>query len=291
MRNINRFLITGAEGQLAHAFVQEFKKRKVNYLALGRKKLDIADFKKVKEVVKKYKPNFLLNCAAYNDVDNAENDWQTAYMVNGIGVKYLAMALMERKSILVHFGTDYVFDGNKKEPYTIADEPDPINNYGKSKLLGEKMAQNFCQKHYLIRLSSVFGNNPQASFPFKLLSWAKEKKELKIVDDQIFSPSYVGDIVKGTLDLIKSGQYGLCHMTNYGYCSRYEWAKYILKKIEWQGKILPVKSDDFPLPAKRPKFSVLDNFPLKNIIGYELPRWEEATDRFLKYVGIKATRF
>lgn len=291
MRNINRFLITGAEGQLAHAFVQEFKKRKVNYLALGRKKLDITDFKKVKEVVKKYKPNFLLNCAAYNDVDNAENDWQTAYMVNGIGVKYLAMALMERKSILVHFGTDYVFDGNKKEPYTIADEPDPINNYGKSKLLGEKMAQNFCQKHYLIRLSSVFGNNPQASFPFKLLSWAKEKKELKIVDDQIFSPSYVGDIVKGTLDLIKSGQYGLCHMTNYGYCSRYEWAKYILKKIEWQGKILPVKSDDFPLPAKRPKFSVLDNFPLKNIIGYELPRWEEATDRFLKYVGIKATRF
>ncbi|HOK94422.1 MAG TPA: dTDP-4-dehydrorhamnose reductase [Candidatus Pacearchaeota archaeon] len=271
-----KFLITGAEGQLGEEFLKEAKKKKLNCLALTREELDITDFEKVQKVVEGARPDFLINCAAYNDVDRAEEDWKTAFLVNGIGPKNLAIAAQENNCVLVHYSTDYVFDGKKNSPYTIVDKPAPINKYGQSKLLGENFVKDFAGKYFLIRLSAVFGNNPKASFPLKILSWAKEKKELKIVDDQVFSPTFTGDVVKGTFDLIKSGEYGLYHMTNSGYCSRYEWAKYILEKIGWQGKILRAKSKDFQSAAKRPKFSVLDNFPLKEMEG-----WKEATERYL----------
>ncbi|HOK35552.1 MAG TPA: dTDP-4-dehydrorhamnose reductase [Candidatus Pacearchaeota archaeon] len=271
-----KFLITGAEGQLGEEFLKEAKKKKLNCLALTREELDITDFEKVQKVVEGARPDFLINCAAYNDVDRAEEDWKTAFLVNGIGPKNLAIAAQENNCVLVHYSTDYVFDGKKNSPYTIVDKPAPINKYGQSKLLGENFVKDFAGKYFLIRLSAVFGNNPKASFPLKILSWAKEKKELKIVDDQVFSPTFTGDVVKGTFDLIKSGEYGLYHMTNSGYCSRYEWAKYILEKIGWQGKILRAKSEDFQSAAERPKFSVLDNFPLKEMEG-----WKEATERYL----------
>ena len=271
-----KFLITGAEGQLGEEFLKEAKKKKLNCLALTREELDITDFEKVQKVVEGARPDFLINCAAYNDVDRAEEDWKTAFLVNGIGPKNLAIAAQENNCVLVHYSTDYVFDGKKNSPYTIVDKPAPINKYGQSKLLGENFVKDFAGKYFLIRLSAVFGNNPKASFPLKILSWAKEKKELKIVDDQVFSPTFTGDVVKGTFDLIKSGEYGLYHMTNSGYCSRYEWAKYILEKIGWQGKILRAKSEDFQSAAERPKFSVLDNFPLKEMEG-----WREATERYI----------
>jgi len=276
-----KFLVTGADGQLGEEFKKELKKRKLNYIALTREEFDITDFQNVLKVVTNYKPDFLINCAAYNDVDRVEEDWETAFLVNGIGPKNLALASSKNDCVFIHYSTDYVFNGESKIPYTIADSPKPINKYGKSKFLGENFVRDFAEKYYLIRLSSVFGNNPKASFPLKLISWAKEKKELKIVDDQFFSPTFTGDVVKATLDLIKTDAYGLYHMTNSGYCSRYEWAKYILEKIHWQGKIIPAKSEDFHSLAKRPKFSVLNNFPLKDIIGYCLPDWKEATERYL----------
>jgi len=281
-----KFLVTGADGQLGGEFARELEKRKLNYLALGQEDLDITDFKKVQKTVQNFKPDFLINCAAYNDVDRAEEDWETAFLVNGIGPKNLAITSRENDCVLVHYSTDYVFDGKKNFPYTIADTPSPINKYGRSKLLGENFVRDFAGKYFLIRLSAVFGSNPKASFPLKLISWTKEKKELKIADDQIFSPTFVGDVVKATLDLIKTDQYGLYHMTNSGYCSRYEWAKYILEKIGWQGKLLRAKSEDFPSPAKRPKFSVLNNFPLKNIIGYDLSHWKESTEKYLSIIRI-----
>jgi len=284
MKNDVKILITGADGQLGQAFTQELEEKGINHLSLKKDKLDVTDFKEVDKTVKEYKPDFLINCAAYNDVDRAEEDWETAFLVNGVAVKNLALITKENNCVLVHYSTDYVFDGEKGSPYTIADIPCPISKYGESKLLGEKFIQNFSKDYYLIRLSSVFGNNPEASFPLKVLSWSKKKEEIKVVEDQVFSPSFTEDIVKATLDLIDTKQYGLYHMTNSGFCSRYEWAKFILEKSEWQGKILPCKSEDFNLKAKRPKFSVLDNFPLKKIINNQLPTWQEATEEFLKKI-------
>jgi len=283
MKN-KKILITGANGQLGKAFSEELEKRGFSHLCLKKGDLNITDFKKVGKTIKEYLPHFLINCASYNNVDKAEEDWEKAFLVNGIAVKNLALAARENNCVLVHYSTDYVFDGRKNSPYTIADFPNPINKYGQSKLLGEKFVQSFSQNYYLIRLSSVFGPNPQASFPLKLLSWAKEKKEIKIVEDQVFSPSFTKDIAKTTLLLIETGQYGLYHMTNSGFCSRYEWAKFILEKTKWQGRILPAKTEDFNLKAKRPKFSVLDNFPLQDIINYRLPTWQEATEEFLNKI-------
>jgi dTDP-4-dehydrorhamnose reductase len=281
MENNQKILIIGAGGQLGQSFIQELTKKGFDFLALTSQQLDITDFCKVELSIKNYNPNYVINCAAYNDVDKAEDEWEQAYLVNGVAVKNLALVVNKFNSILIHYSSDYVFAGDKGVPYNIADQTNPINKYGKSKLLGEVFVRDFCNKYYLIRLSSVFGNNPNASFPLKLLSWIKDSKEIKIVDDQVFSPTFVDDIVIATMDLIKTNQFGLYHMTNYGHCSRYEWAKYILDKVNWQGKCLPVKSNEMKIPAERPKFSVLDNFPLKNIIGYNLPSWQESTDKFL----------
>ena len=284
MKSDVKILITGADGQLGQAFTRELEEKGINHLSLKKDKLDITDFKEVNKVIEEYNPDFLINCAAYNDVDKAEEDWETAFLVNGIAVKNLSLVTRENNCILVHYSTDYVFDGKKDSPYTIADTPCPVGKYGESKLLGERFVQNLSKDYYLIRLSSVFGDNPEASFPLKVISWSKKKEEIKVVEDQVFSPSFTEDIVKATLDLINTKQYGLYHMTNSGYCSRYEWAKFILEKSKWQGEILPCKSEDFNLKAERPKFSVLDNFPLEKVINNKLPTWQEATERFLKKI-------
>lgn len=276
-----RLLITGADGQLAQEIIRISALKGYTVTAKNRKELDITDFRAVSEAVSGLKPDIVINCAAYNDVDKAESEWKEAYLVNGIGVKYLAIACAKHNTELVHFSSDYVFNGGKKRPYTIADIPSPVNRYGESKLLGEEMLRSHISHYYLIRVSWVFGVG-KYSFPLKLMDWAEREKKLRIVDDQVSAPSYTGDVARAVMGLIKTGAYGLYHVTDLGFCSRYEWARFILKGIRWEGELEPAKSTDFPSPAKRPGYSVLDSFPLKETIGYLLPTWEEATENFLK---------
>ena len=281
MENNQKILIVGGDGQLGQSFGMELKRRNVDFLVLTSNDLDITDFDKLANTVKDYRPDYIINCAAYNNVDKAEEDWKTAYMVNALAVKNLAILSENMGLVLIHYSTDYVFSGEKDKSYDIGDSPDPINLYGKSKALGESLLKDFTKRYYLIRLSAVFGNNPNASFPLKLLSWVKSKDVLEIVDDQIFSPTFVDDVVCATLDLMMTGQFGLYHMTNQGSCSRYEFAKYILDSVNWKGKCIPIKSDQMKTLARRPQFSVLDSFPLKEVIGYDLPNWQESIDKFL----------
>jgi len=282
-----KILITGADGQLGQAFTKSLEEKKIDHLSLEKNKLDITNFKKVNKIIKEYNPDFLINCAAYNNVNKAEECWKTAFLVNGIAVKNLALSSRKNNYVLVHYSTDYIFDGKKGSPYTITDIPHPLNKYGQSKLLGERYIQNLSKNYYLIRLSSVFGNNPEVCFPLKILSWSKNKKEIKIVKDQICSPSFTKDVVKATLLLIETERYGLYHLTNSGFCSRYEWAKFILEKSKWPGKVLAAKTEDFNSKTKRPKFSVLDSSPLEKIINYKLPTWQKATQEFLEEYNFK----
>ncbi len=276
-----KVLVTGANGQVGREIVKILTLQEYVVLSKGREELDITDFAKVSECISDFKPDIVINCAAYNDVDGAESDWERAFLVNGIGVKHLSIVCSRRGADLVHFSTDYVFDGLKREPYTIADAPNPINKYGKSKLLGEECLKHYMEKFYLIRTSWVFGDG-RFSFPKKVIEWASKNKKLRIVDDQVSVPTYSVDLAKAVIDLIKSRIYGIYHITNSGYCSRYRWAKFILEGIKWRGDIEPASSEDFNTPAKRPGFSVLNNFPLKETLGHLLPSWESATDRFLK---------
>ncbi len=275
-----KVLITGANGQLGQDFQKLFKDKDIRYFATDLE-TDITNLETMRTYVKRNPAKVIINCAAYNAVDKAESDWREAYIVNGIGSRNLAIIANEIDAAFVNYSTDYVFDGQKGTPYTILDTPNPISKYGESKLLGEKYTRQIARKFFLIRISWLFGKGNK-NFVTKLLEWIKEKSELSVVDDQISSPTYTHDLARITLDLLESRAYGLYHITNSGYCSRYEWAEHILRKIEWKGKLLRAKSKDFKMAAKRPKFSVLDNFGVKETVGYNLPDWKNATSRFLQ---------
>jgi len=278
-----KILITGAKGQLGQAFQKKFERLNIQYIAKGSKELDITKIDQLRNVVQNEKEiTHIINCAAYNYVDKAEEEWEKAYQINGLGVRNLSIISNEINSELIHYSTDYVFSGKKGE-YTIYDTPDPINKYGESKALGEREVTQ-AQRYYLIRTSWVFGVGKD-NFAKKVINWSQNNKELKITTDEKSAPTYTEDLVEATLELIKQKVYGIYHITNTP-CTRYEWAEYILKKIGWQGTLKPAKRIDFNLPAKRPESSVLNNFGYTEVTGKTMPDWKDATDRFLKEMGL-----
>ncbi len=273
-------LVTGAGGQLGTALTFLLEKQGQKYEALGRGDLDITNFARVVESTKVLKPRLVINCAAYNDVDAAETHWQDASNVNGLGVRNLAVACAECKVPLVHVSTDFVFDGTKSEPYTIADKPHPINAYGKSKLFGETLLRSLTDRYYLVRTSWVFGRGTN-NFMTKLFSWAANNDTLRIIDDQVSAPTAAIDLARALLALAVTGAYGLYHFHNLGQCSKFQWAEYALRKTGWKGKLEPVCSSFFDTVAERPSYSVLDLFPISDR-GFEIPTWEEATSKWLE---------
>ena len=282
--NVN-ILITGASGQLAMEFQRHLKTADYyKVAALDKKNLDISDSKKVSEAISHYKPTIVLNCAAYNQVDKAEEDSDTAFRVNAAGIKNLAFSCKKNNALLVHYSTDYVFDGAKEDFYTEDDTPNPINNYGKSKFTGEKFLIEETDNFLLFRVSWVFGQGKQ-NFLYKLSDMAKKNNMLKIVCDQVSVPTYTEDIVRVTISAIEKGVKGIYHLTNSGYASKYEVARYYFEKIKLRKLLLPVTSDHFPAVAKRPYFSAMSNSKLSNALQQEIPDWKDAIDRFVNWMG------
>lgn len=279
-------LITGAGGQLGQDMIHTCTIRGISCIAANSKALDITNFAEVKEFIHEHQEiDAIINCAAYNAVDDAEQHWKKAFLVNGTGVRNLALVANVLEIPLIHYSSDYVFDGEQNKPYTIADTPNPISMYGKSKLLGEQFVKDLAHRYFLIRTSWVFGKG-NTNFVKKVIEWSKAKNEVKVVTDQVASPTYTIDLAKASLDLLDTGLFGLYHVTNSGSCSRYEWAEYILGKMKWKGKLIPAKSRDFDTPAERPLYSVLDPFTTTDSIRYSLPPWQDATDRFLKELRV-----
>jgi dTDP-4-dehydrorhamnose reductase len=275
-----KILITGSKGQLGKALVQLMEAEGQQCFAHDLDTLDIADFDRVQTAVKELLPELVINAAAYTDVDGAEKDWRTACRANAMAVRNLAVACAERDIPIVHVSTDFVFDGDADRPYRITDEPNPINVYGESKLMGERFLTSLHRKFYVVRTSWVFGDGNQ-NFLRKLFGWAAKNDVLKVVDDQTAAPTFAPDLAAAIWQLAQTGAYGLYHYHNAGACSRYEWARFALEQSEWTGRVEPVKSDLFPAPARRPVYSVLDLFPLDEM-GIEIPTWQEATSRWVK---------
>ena len=276
-----KYLITGRNGQLASAFIERFEKLSIDFTAPDESQLDITDQLAVANVVSAYKPDIIINCAAYNLVDRAELDTDTAFTVNASGPKYLAQAAARHKVVLVHFGSDYVFDGVKENGlYTEADPVNPLNEYGKSKLLGEQLVSQECTKHLILRLSWVFGAGTQ-NFIHKLFEWTKNNEYLKIACDEVSVPTSAKTVVEVTLKALDQGVTGLYHLPNTGYCSRYEWARFVLKNMGIAKFVRPVSMDAFNLPARRPKFSAMDNNRLSLVLNTAIPPWEDAVTLFL----------
>lgn len=279
-----KILITGAHGQLGQDMTSLCKKSGHDVVPYGSRELDIRSYGMVYDRIQTQKPEIVINCAAYNAVDQAETDWEEAFLVNGIGPKNLTLAANAAGAILVHYSTDYVFNGKSRRPYTLADHPCPLSRYGQSKLLGEQQVMRHANHYFLIRVSWVFGSG-KSNFVKKILEWSENRESITVVDDQISSPTYTRDLAQATLDIIKTGQYGLYHCTNTGYCSRFDYAAYVLQQVGWAGEIIPGKSSDFNSPAARPQFSALDNFGIKHAIGYDMPSWQDAINRFLHEIG------
>lgn len=274
-------LVTGSRGQLATEFEKTLREHNHEVTALDKQDLDITDMMAVSETVSRLSPDIIINCAAYNYVDDAEDDFESALNVNAFGVKNLAISCREHSVLLIHFSSDYVFDGQKEDFYTEEDEPNPINRYGESKLKGENFLKQEAPDHILFRASWVFGNGRQ-NFLYKLSEWAKEKRVLKIVYDQISVPTYTEDIVSVTLFAIQKRLRGLYHLTNSGYATRYEVARYFLERLRKDTLILPVQSDFFPSPAKRPFFSVMSNQKISRDLDIAIPVWRLGIDRYIR---------
>jgi dTDP-4-dehydrorhamnose reductase len=277
-----KILITGAGGQLAQEFQRVLPGAGHDVLAPSEESLDISNDAVVRSVLKSHRPDLVLNCAAYNNVDKAEKeDSGAAYRVNALGPKNLACACRESGALLVHYGTDYVFDGRKEGFYTEDDATAPINRYGETKREGELFVISEVEKYLLFRLSWVFGEGKQ-NFLYKLAEWARKNPVLKIVSDQVSVPTYTEDIVRITMLAVEKQLRGLFHLTNGGYASRYEVARYFLEKIRANIIVLPVTSDLFPSPAKRPYFSAMSNAKLSAALGCEIPVWKDAIGRYLQ---------
>ncbi len=277
-----RVLITGAKGQLGLELQRQLRyvAEIEHVISTTHDTLDITSLDQVREKLKRDNIDIVINCAAYTFVDECEKNREKAYLVNAIGPKNLATVCQELGLKLIHLSTDYVFDGSGQLPKKEDDKVMPINIYGKSKLLGEEYVRSFCTKYFIIRTSWLYGEGN--NFVRTMLKLAQDNKELNVVGDQFGTPTSTKDLAHVIINLMQTEYYGIFHGTCEGECSWYELACKIFELKGIDVKINKVTSEEFIRPAQRPKYSVLDNFRLKNYGMNEFRHWEEALVDYLK---------
>lgn len=274
-----KVLITGGQGMLGRALQESFSSRH-QVLALGKEKLDVTDLAAARRVVTEFEPSWILHAAAFTHVDAAESETLEAYRVNALGSRNLAAVALDRGASIAYFSTDYVFDGRGDRPYREWDSTNPINHYGKSKLAGEDFVRRLCPRHLVVRTSWLFGPGG-ANFIGKILSLAKQRGSLNVVNDQRGSPTYTADLAETTMQLVESGARGIYHCTNGEHCSWHELAREVLRQADLRTPVHPTTSSEFRSAAPRPAFSALDNFCLKLEGRRPLRPWPEAVAAYL----------
>ena len=277
-----KILVTGGKGQLGRDLEKVLLSTgKYELTCLGHDALDITKPDNVQREILNYRPGVIFHTAANTKVDQCELDKDSAYLVNSLGSRNVAVVAAKVDAKLVYISTDYVFDGRATKPYTEFDPPHPINIYGKSKLAGEKYAAGFSNKHFIVRTSWLYGYYGK-NFVKTMLSLAKEKGEANVVNDQVGSPTYTKDLAVFLVRLIQTELYGTYHATNSGKCSWFDFARAIFKKAGLDYvKLSPVSTVELNRPAPRPAYSVLDNYCLKLQGLPGLRPWEEALGEFL----------
>ncbi|MCI4626349.1 MAG: dTDP-4-dehydrorhamnose reductase [Candidatus Magnetoovum sp. WYHC-5] len=275
-----KILVTGAGGMLSSDLVPYLASYHDCYGATIED-TDITNIDSISKIVAAYKPQIIINCAAYTQVDKAETERCLALQVNALGVQNLSLICKEQGIILCHISTDYVFDGKKHSPYTPYDAVCPINFYGESKLAGEKFLEWISPNFYIIRTSwlyGAYGNN----FVKTILRLANQRRELSIVDSQIGSPTFTGSLSIAIKRIIESGKFGIYHVTDKtdGRLSWYGFAMEIVRLAGLSVKVLPIAQ--YPLPAKRPAYSVLDTTLTTMAIGVEPVEWNVQLQQYMK---------
>ena len=277
-----KILVTGSKGQLAKSFLRRFKEQGHECLERDLDTLDIGDRGAVMRDIRACAPALIVNCAAYNLVDKAEQFPEAAFKANAYGPENLALAAAEAGAFLVHFGSDYIFNGAKTAgPYDETDMPDPLNKYGASKLEGEKLVRAAGARHLILRVSWLFGDGDQ-NFIVKLMEWVKNPGALTIADDEISVPTSAEDVAAGALAALKTGLEGTWHLPDSGAASRYEWANLIVKTLNIKKQLIPGRMADFNLPARRPGFSAMSNSAISKELGITIPAWEDSVRAFIR---------
>ena len=275
---IMKIAILGSAGQLGSDIFKTFHDtNNITAVPYARTDIDITHFQKTRERLKNDTPDMIINCVAYNRVDSAETEAKQAFLVNAFAVGELAKLCKDMDIPLVHFSTDYIFGQNKNraKPYVETDTPAPINRYGESKLKGEQLIAENCAKYFIIRTSGLYGQSGR-NFVHTMLSRAKTHSETKVVNDQIVTPTWTQDIIDVLNDIIFSNMYGIYHVTPRGETSWHGFAKRIFEKAHPAHACVPCTSAEYPLPARRPSYSVLESVKI-----VPKRRWEESLDAYL----------
>ncbi|WP_172917235.1 dTDP-4-dehydrorhamnose reductase [Capnocytophaga canis] len=277
MKNI---LVTGANGQLGSE-IQNIQGKTKNYFFTDASDLDITDRQAISDFVKKNNIQIVVNCAAYTNVDKAEDDIQTANLINNIAVGYLAEVCKENNASLIHISTDYVFGGTKNTPYSETDPTEPLGIYGRTKLEGEKAIQNADIDYLIIRTSWLYSLSFGHNFVKTIQRLSSERNELKVVFDQVGTPTNARDLAAFIVHIIEKDLYKrreVYHFSNEGVCSWFDFATEIVRMSGNECLVKPCLSSEFPSKVKRPSYSVLDKSKLKNDFNYTISHWKDALE-------------
>lgn len=277
---MKKILVTGANGQLGRAIQKSYINNDIQLISMGRGDLDISDQKNVLEMVNNIKPYAIINCAAHTGVDVCETDIDNAYKINAIGPRNLSIAASATGAKMLHISTDYVFDGKAEKPYTEFDLPNPQGIYGKTKLEGENFVRQFADKYFIIRTAWLYGDGK--NFVKTMLRLAETNDKVRVVGDQYGSPTSTEELAKAIAYLLPTENYGTFHGTCEGSCSWAEFAEEIFRLAEKNTKVEHIATQEYPTPAARPAYSVLENYMLKLTTDFSFADWKTAIGKYLE---------
>jgi dTDP-4-dehydrorhamnose reductase len=280
-----KVLLIGANGQLGSDLVKVLQAAGDTVVPVTHAQLDVCSEERVAEVMAQAKPEVVISTAAYHRVEDCETNAAQAFQVNGIGAMNLARACNRFGAVLANFSTDYVFDGKKNGAYKETDPPSPLSVYGTSKVLGEHLVAAYADRYFVIRTCGLYGvagsSGKGGNFVETMLKKATAGDVIRVVDDQVLTPTYTTDLAKATRQLILTGKNGLYHISSEGQCSWYEFTRYIFECAGLDAKLSPVNSSEFASPVKRPANSVLSKAKLC-ALGISIPSWKDALPRYLE---------
>ena len=283
-------LVTGANGQLGRETVLALEMGGESFVGIDRDELDFSRPGQVTAAIADYSADWVINCGAYTQVDKAEEERELAFTVNRDAARAVAEGVKQSGGRLVHVSTDFIFGGEKSSPYSESDIANPLGIYGQSKLEGENAVKEVLPEAVILRTAWVYGVHGH-NFVKTMLRLAAERQELRVVDDQIGSPSYTADIVNAISALMASGASGTWNFTNEGVASWYDFACEIVEVAEQNGlpviaeRVLPISTEDFPLPATRPANSVLSKKKIRGLLNHPIPHWKTSLRTMVKQLA------
>jgi dTDP-4-dehydrorhamnose reductase len=280
-----KVLLIGANGQLGSDLFRVFQTAGDTVVPVAHAQVDVCSADQVAGIMAETKPDVVVSTAAFHKVEECEEKPALAFQVNGTGAMNLALACQRSGAVLAHFSTDYVFDGKKNAEYEETDLPSPLNVYGASKVVGEHLIAAYAERRFVIRTCGLYGvagsRGRGGNFVETMLKKAVAGDAIRVVDDQVLTPTYTGDLAEATRQLILTGSYGLYHVSSEGQCSWYEFTRYIFECAGLDAKLSPVSSSEFASPVKRPANSVLSKAKFRKL-GLSIPTWKDALPRYLE---------